>query len=1489
MSTEFDDFDDEFDDDLFDESALNQIDQLERNLTTSKSHPPPLPPPLTHQLTSSKLQPTHHSDLFDEPWDDSLLAQLDSNPNPAAFRAPPDPPSSSKLSSPNAKSFTNGSLIDTTPSGASRPLSARPLFRTSSSSSETRSGWKQRNLFGEIVPDTPKWQSQGPFSLSSQVGASSSSNGIRVGPSRTKQWNRTAYAKSGQRLKNGGGKGKGKSRGERGEAGEGAEEGGEDFDGEQDWDSKRKAKSEFQIPQPKPEELPPLLPMKQRIDLEEAKTWIYPINMPLRDYQYNIVQKALFSNVLVALPTGLGKTFIAAVVILNFYRWYPQGKIIFVAPTKPLVQQQQRACHGICGLPWDAAIELTGSTKVAMRGDHWQTKRIFYMTPQTFYNDLQSESCDARDIVCLVVDEAHHSLGRYSYSTVVAHIMQRNPYFRVLALSATPGSTSEKVQEVIDNLHISSIELRTEDALDIRKYLHKKHEELIKVPLGVQVNRIIDNWAQLMRTHMTPLSKAGILREQNPIALHDYACTAAGSNPRFLPTLREKPYLRNHLAELGKMARCMQYLVEQSLTMFYVRIKEMCTGTDSKGKKAATKRQRMFSTSNSIFKEVLQGIEMLQEKDGRLIHPKMSKLKEVMNDHFNDHAVRMMEEAEARELNGRGINGGTPMTQRETRAIVFCSFRENVTEIVEYLNSCGLKATQFVGQSTDGRGNRGFTQKDQERVIQEFKQGKFNIIVATSIGEEGLDIGEVDLIVIYEAVRNCVRMLQRVGRTGRKRDGKIVVLLTEGRGEQNWKHAKEAYKSVQKDINAGINVELYDDAERMVPADITPVPLLKEVDQPIFEPAMIPTARTAATKKRKKRDDDPRRNAPDGAIMGFFKASELRAKAKRDSGSCSGRNGSGGGRNASDEERGSSSSSEDEHRRARRILADDSDDDSQDEMLAAGLDFNVRKKGGDKGLGEDQCDERRKQSSRSTHTLLKVSPSSSSYGGGGDLDGSGSSFSDVARSGSISRTKAPKTKGKRLGTRACASRSSDPHRNGGSIPYVLIGPGTSQMGEEETFCSSKVEEVTNDSDKGLGRVPTGRVKLTVGEEGMGSNLDPESVAMRDGNGEKGKEREVDVRPSLLSPPPPSPVATRRRRPHPIIDQLLLEGLDPDECLLDYEDDDEDGGEADRGRQDGKEDGEEEEEVEGPSSPLIPRGGRGLRGGRRLPNVIPSSPVAEQQGGWESKTRLTTTTTTNNSNMAPPPSVPKRRRRPAIPEDDDEDEEGNPWAFKERSEPNPPPPNPPITHNPPSLETPTRTTGKRQRRTIPPSSEVEGSKKNKRKKGKRRIGNSPTSKALFRYEAERSTDEEVHGEKDEKDEGIDTDQEDDEDRAAVGMFEPTQAPKGYDQYGVYAQSLLSQAAPTPFRRPNGTGGRGPFPGLGGRFGLTTVRSPTGSRYGTGGFHHHRLPSSSTLPQRHNLGEEASSDRYSEDSFCVNDDDEILYDSQTSGPCPGSSQI
>ena len=153
-------------------------------------------------------------------------------------------------------------------------------------------------------------------------------------------------------------------------------------------------------------------------DRQAGRIWIYPTNYEKREYQYKTVKAALFQNALVVLPTGLGKTFIAAVVMYNYCRWYPTGKIIFTAPTKPLVAQQMDACAKVMGIRKSEMCEMTGGVNPEERRRLWLEKRVFFLTPQTLNNDLVKSTCPWSKIRCLVIDEAHRALGQHAYCQV---------------------------------------------------------------------------------------------------------------------------------------------------------------------------------------------------------------------------------------------------------------------------------------------------------------------------------------------------------------------------------------------------------------------------------------------------------------------------------------------------------------------------------------------------------------------------------------------------------------------------------------------------------------------------------------------------------------------------------------------------------------------------------------------------------------------------------------------------------------------------------------------------------------------------------------------------------------------------------------------------------------------------------------------------------------------------------------------------------------
>ncbi|GAA6016098.1 hypothetical protein JCM11491_000667 [Sporobolomyces phaffii] len=748
-------------------------------------------------------------------------------------------------------------------------------------SAVNRPGLVQRDLFGAAVvpaprpPATTKPAAAGGGGLSRTItigGGSSQGGGFEPTQAKTKvtkKWDPAAFAKHGWSKKNAavtkakakGGKGKGKQKAYASD--EDARDEDEVLDDDDDDDDDLDGREELLDTTYDPKA--PILPIKWPPDREASKSFVYPVqaDKPLRTYQYNIVTSALYKNTLVSLPTGLGKTFIAACVMLNFYRWYPKGKVLFLAPTRPLVTQQIKACHYIAGIPQEDCIELTGGTVPKLRSLGWATKRVIYSTPQTVERDLAKGRLDPRDVTLVVVDEAHRASGDYSYCGVIRYMMCRNPHFRVLALTATPGSRGEAVQEVIDNLHIGHIEVRADDSFDIRQYVHKKSFDLTILPLGPALSALRDKWAALMRPYIGPLLEKRLIYQGDAVMLSPFVVQQAYQKIKALPGGgKSNGQYFPMIKTLGQMCRAMEYLVIQSVTSFESSLKDI---------QANGAKKLVQSTG---FKQVVSEVAAIRGREGYVGHPKMEKLRAMCLEHFE------ATKDDVDEYTGE---------KRETRVMIFCNFRAVVEEIVDCLNTQRplIKATPFVGQASS-KGTKGKSQKEQLETIKKFKKGVYNVLVATSIGEEGLDIGEIDLIICYEANKSPIRMLQRVGRTGRARDGHIIVLMSEGREERNWDRANDAYQEVQNALTSNKIFELYADCERLLPDDVKPVCEKAEIKAlPLNTDAMTMNGQSRAErkhlaeeKKKGKSVRDPRANMPDDAFEGFRTAGQLAAAKK---------------------------------------------------------------------------------------------------------------------------------------------------------------------------------------------------------------------------------------------------------------------------------------------------------------------------------------------------------------------------------------------------------------------------------------------------------------------------------------------------------------------------------------------------------------------------------------------------------------------------------
>lgn len=286
----------------------------------------------------------------------------------------------------------------------------------------------------------------------------------------------------------------------------------------------------------------------------------------VRLYQRTIIEKALFANTLVSLPTGLGKTFIAAVVMWNYYRWFPTGKIVFMAPTKPLVTQQIEACHNIVGMPSHDTAQLMGTIHATVRAQYWQEKRVFFCTPQSLQNDLESGGADADNIVLLVVDEAHRATGSYAYCKAIKVLRARHGHFRVLALSATPGSTLQKVQDVIQNLLISAVEVRFRDHPEVKPYVQYTTIEKVTIPASPELQAFKKQFRALLALPLARLCRCGAFPHVKPTTVTRFHMVQGYQDAMALMQRGEGPYqMRAMVMEL--FAICISILHADSLLM----------------------------------------------------------------------------------------------------------------------------------------------------------------------------------------------------------------------------------------------------------------------------------------------------------------------------------------------------------------------------------------------------------------------------------------------------------------------------------------------------------------------------------------------------------------------------------------------------------------------------------------------------------------------------------------------------------------------------------------------------------------------------------------------------------------------------------------------------------------------------------------------------------------------------------------------------------
>lgn len=521
-----------------------------------------------------------------------------------------------------------------------------------------------------------------------------------------------------------------------------------------------------------------------------AHPLIWPNTIEFRLYQKTIAEGASKKNTLVILPTAMGKTIIAAMTAAEILYQNSGAKVLMMAPTRPLLTQHQNTFMHMLKLRRNDVVLLTGKTAPSDRSLIWQRKaRVFFSTPQVVRNDLAHNRLKLDFFGLLIVDECHRAVGNYAYTAVAKKYVSQALYPIILAMTASPGANRKRILEICTNLFIEQVEYRNEHDPDVKPYIHPITMTWEYVNLPKNYRTLITHLRAILNRRLHWLYFQKIL-DRHPRYVTRTVLIEAGNRLRAL--LEE--------SSPDEKRRIFTAILNQSisLTLFH-----MLGLVETQGRHAlrsflgkveqekTEKRSYSLLVNEPEFPDVKSIVESQLPE-----HPKIALLNTIVKTQIQDNPA--------------------------SRILVFTQYRNTANHLVNILNLIPtITALRFVGQSSSTT-DKGLTQEQQAARISQLREGQLNVLVSTSIGEEGLDIPEVDLVVFYEPIPSGIRYIQRRGRTGRKAPGKVTILATNDTLDTVYLRASQKRTQMMQKIANNLNKLLH--------------PIIRNTSQPSSNP-----------------------------------------------------------------------------------------------------------------------------------------------------------------------------------------------------------------------------------------------------------------------------------------------------------------------------------------------------------------------------------------------------------------------------------------------------------------------------------------------------------------------------------------------------------------------------------------------------------------------------------------------------------------------------
>ncbi|MEM3851537.1 MAG: helicase-related protein [Methanomassiliicoccales archaeon] len=490
-----------------------------------------------------------------------------------------------------------------------------------------------------------------------------------------------------------------------------------------------------------------------------------------RLYQDNIAARASAVSTLVVLPTGLGKT-VVAIKVMDAVLAERGGAVLLMAPTRPLAEQHYQLITKFYLNPSSVSL-MTGELPPDERLPLWHSSDIIVATPQVVRNDIVS-GADLTRFSLLIFDECHRATGDYPYTDIAAEYLRLRSEPLVLAMTASPGGNMEKVRQMCLSLGIRHIETRTEEDADVSPYVRGTEVRWKELELPSAIIRVASELRNIYESKIQSLQLLDILPADFKGSVKELLGSAGRIQELYGGRGAGQMFRAMKLhAEALKIGHALLLAETQPLSTVKSYLKRM--------EKDATARPRSAAASIVRDPRFISATNILSKTTDE--NPKIGALVE-----------------ELRNALAAGMK----------RVLVFTQYRETVEELVSKLSSInGVRVDKLIGQGARGN-ERGLKQKEQIEVLSRFREGKLNVLVSTSVGEEGLDIAATDLVIFFEPVPSEIRTIQRKGRTGRSAPGSVLVLMNKNTADEAYYHASRRKERIMKENLMRLDEHLQD-------------------------------------------------------------------------------------------------------------------------------------------------------------------------------------------------------------------------------------------------------------------------------------------------------------------------------------------------------------------------------------------------------------------------------------------------------------------------------------------------------------------------------------------------------------------------------------------------------------------------------------------------------------------------------------------------------